>query len=144
MENEEYRKQIDELFRLFKKLMERYPAEDIPGMSKQQMEQLKLFLENYDEMRDSISFEILGEMNAPMKQMMEMFIKQLREQLGEDADIDLDSEESISEKSNFDKEMTIEDIDKMLRNPNLSAEEIDQLLDQRTRLVGQKPDAITE
>lgn len=145
MENEKFKKQLDELFHLFKKLVERYPTEEIPGISKEQMAQLKHFLENYDHMRDSISFEVLGGVNnKAMQQMIEMFINQLREQLGEDADFECSVGEPICEVPKINEEMTIEEIDMRLRDSNLSAEEIDQLLDKRTQLAKQKPDSIVE
>ena len=34
MEDEEFKKNIEELFQLFKKLVEKHPMEEIPGMSR--------------------------------------------------------------------------------------------------------------
>ncbi|MDO8896609.1 MAG: hypothetical protein Q7V19_03095, partial [Bacteroidales bacterium] len=83
MEQEDFKKQIEELFRLFNKLMEQHPMEDIPGINRFQFEQMKMFLKNYDTMKDQISFEMMGQMNEPMKQMIGLFIKQLKRELGE-------------------------------------------------------------
>lgn len=38
MENEDLKKQIEELFRLFKKVVEKYPPDDVPGIDKPQLE----------------------------------------------------------------------------------------------------------
>ena len=67
MENDDFKKNIDELFRLFKRLVEKHPIEDMPGMNRFQFEQLKLFLSSYESMRDQISFEMADQVNEPMK-----------------------------------------------------------------------------
>lgn len=130
MENDDLKKNIDELFRLFKKLIEEHPVEEMPGINKFQYEQLKLFLENYESMKEHMSVEMLGQMNEPMRQMLAMFVKQLREQLGEKAP----ESQSVEQKT---MKLDVERIDEMLRNPNLSEEEIDKLLDERARLNNQ-------
>lgn len=127
MENDDLKKNIDELFRLFKKLIEEHPVEDMPGINKFQYEQLKLFLQNYESMKEHLSVEMMGQMNEPMRQMLAMFVKQLREQLGEEAT----ETQTAGHKT---MQLDVERIDEMLRNPNLSEEEIDKLLDERARL----------
>ncbi len=127
MENDDLKKNIDELFRLFKKLIEEHPVEDMPGINKFQYEQLKLFLQNYESMKEHLSVEMMGQMNEPMRQMLAMFVKQLREQLGEEAT----ETQTVEHKT---MQLDVERIDEMLRNPNLSEEEIDNLLDERARL----------
>lgn len=128
MDNNEFRKQIDELFRLFKKLMERYPMEDMPGLNRAQLEQMKLFLKNYEQMKDQLSFEVMGQVNEPMKQMISLFIKQLREELGEEEPLENPVQEIRA------KGLTVEEIDRMLQQPGLSEEEIDRLLDERAKI----------
>lgn len=132
MDNAEFKKQIDELFRLFNKLMEKHKAEEIPGINSLQLEQMKMFLRNYETMKDHISFEMMGQMNEPMRQMIGMFIQQLKQELGE---------ESIAELQDKPIEIqidTIEHIDAMLRRPGLNEAEIDRLLDERARLVAER------
>jgi len=43
MDNDAFKKQLDELFRLFNKLMEKHPMDEISGLSKVQLEQMRLF-----------------------------------------------------------------------------------------------------
>lgn len=132
MDNAEFKKQIDELFRLFNKLMEKHKAEEIPGINSLQLEQMKMFLQNYENMKDHISIEMMGQMNEPMRQMISLFIQQLRQELGE---------ESINEDQNKAIELQIDDvehIDAMLKRPGLREDEIDRLLDERARLVAEK------
>ncbi|MDA3941945.1 MAG: hypothetical protein PF694_00235 [Bacteroidetes bacterium] len=131
MEQDDFKKDIEELFRLFHKMMEQYPEEDLPGMDKMQLQQLKLFLRNYESMKDQISLEMMGAVNEPMRQMLRMFIKQLREQLGEEDFIQADDVPIIREDN---AAVTVELIDEMLRRPGLKADEIDRLLDERAML----------
>ncbi|MFZ4465347.1 MAG: hypothetical protein ACOYN5_15985 [Bacteroidales bacterium] len=128
MEDEEFKKNIEELFQLFKRLVEKHPMEEIPGMSRFQYEQLKMFLSSYESMKDQISFEMVHQVNEPMKQMLAMFIKQLRDQLGEEA-IVIQPVEKLSEPNDAEKDLRI--IDEMLTKPGLTEAEMDQLLDRR-------------
>ena len=147
MENEDFKKQIDELFRLFRKVMEKYPPDDVPGMDKAQMEQLKAYLTQYDSIKDQFSVEMFGMMDNDMaRQFISLLINKLREQLGEDADIDELPENSIKDVEFKEKafeslqtgenyQTLIDAIDAQLKNPNLSDEEIDILLDKRQKLL---------
>ncbi len=128
MEDEEFKKNIEELFQLFKRLVEKHPMEEIPGMSRFQYEQLKMFLSSYESMKDQISFEMVHQVNEPMKQMLAMFIKQLRDQLGEET-IVIQPVEKLSEPNDAEKDLRI--IDEMLTKPGLTEAEMDQLLDRR-------------
>jgi len=130
MEQDEFRKNIDELFRLFKKLLEKHPTGEIDGINRFQFEQLRLFLQNYDLVKDQLAIEMMGPMNEPMKQMLQMFLKQLREELGEEAE---PAEVEISPVSEEYKD--VQRIDKMLKSPGLSQSEIDRLLDERSKLM---------
>lgn len=135
MDNEELKKQLDELFRLFNKLMEKHPIEDVPGINRMQLEQMRLFLKNYQLMKDQISMEMMGQMNEPVRQMIGMFIKQLREELGEDEYTESAVIEPVKNTDN------LEEIDAMLRRPGLAEEEINRLLDERARIVNAQKSA---
>ncbi|MBU1009913.1 MAG: hypothetical protein KKD74_07260, partial [Bacteroidetes bacterium] len=119
--------------RLFKKLVDKYPEGEQYGINKFQFEQLKLFLQNYEMMKDQLTLEMMGQLNEPMKQMLSMFLKQLREELGEEAVEILPENQSII-LENTSEINDIERIDKLLANPDLSPEQIDKLLDERSRL----------
>lgn len=148
MENDDLKKQIDELFRLFKKVMEKYPFDDVPGMDKAQIEQLKAYLTQYDSIKDQFSVEMFGMMDSGMaRQFISMLTNRLREQLGEDADIDEVKEDHIKDVEIKEKafeslqtgenyQSLIDAIDSQLKNPDLTDEEMDSLLDKRQRLIG--------
>ena len=147
MENEELKRQIDELFRLFKKVMEKYPPDDVPGMDKDQVEQLKAYLTQYEMIKDQFSVEMFSMMDSGMAQnFISILIKKLRDQLGEDADVDELPEDHIKDVEIKEKafeslqtgenyQVLIEAIDAQLKNPNLTEEEMDELLDKRLKLT---------
>ena len=138
---------MNELFRLFRKVMEKFPPDDVPGMDKSQLDQLKMYLSQYDAMKDNMSVEIYGMMDNDMtRNIIDMLIKKLREQLGDDADepemienhiqdveIKEKAFESLQTGENY--RALIDSIDAELKNPNLTDEEIDTLLDKRQKLI---------
>ena len=146
MENEDLKKQIDELFRLFKKVMEKFPPDEVPGMDKAQIEQLKAYLTQYESVKDQFSVEMFSMMDKGMaQQFISMLIKKLRDQLGEDADIDELPEDHIKDVEIKEKafeslqtgenyQTLIDAIDEQLKNPNLTDEEMDVLLDKRLKI----------
>ena len=147
MENENINNQMKELFRLFKKMMEKYPPDSMPGIDKAQAEQLKMMLSNYDEMQVSFSSDMFGLFDEETTQkILSRLIQQLRDQLGEDA---YDNEEVAKEQlsivdkkeKEFEKLPTedryvalLDAIDTELKKPNLSMDEIDSLLDKRKKI----------
>ncbi len=139
---------MEELFRLFKKMMEKYPPDSMPGIDKAQAEQLRMMLSNYDSMKVSFSSDMFGLFDEETtKKILARLISQLREQLGEDAE----TVEQISVVEQKEKEFEhlptqdryvalLDAIDSELKNPNLSMDEIDALLDKRKNIQ----DAITK
>ena len=136
---------MKELLRLFKKMMEKYPPDSMPGIDKAQAEQLKMMMENYDDMEISISSDMFGLFDKETTQkILSRLINQLREQLGEDSY----EEEEVEKLSIVDKkekefeQLPTEDryvalldaIDSELKKPNISMEEIDALLDKRKKI----------
>ncbi len=144
MENERIKKQMEELVRLFKKMMEKFPPDSIPGIDKAQAEQLKMMLSNYDDMKISFSSDMFGLFDEEMtEKLLSRLIKQLKDQLGEDADEPVAEQLSIVDKKEKEfEQLPTEDryvalldaIDSELKRPNLSMEEIDDLLDRRKKI----------
>ena len=147
MEDDDLKKQIDELFRLFRKVMEKYPPDEVPGMDKAQLEQLKAYLTQYESVKDQFSVEMFSMMdNGMAKHFISMLIKKLREQLGDDADIDEIPEDHIKDveikekafeslKTGENYQSLIDAIDAQLKNPDLTDDEMDTLLDKRQNLI---------
>ncbi len=141
MENEQFKQDLDELFRLFNLLMEKQSDElsDMPGVNKMMLQQFRLFFNNYENMKDQIAYQLQGQFGEPVREMVKTLIQQLREELGDEA-LQIDKQEDtevpilhIQPNVNNPKD-EIEKIDKMLKTPNLTPEQIDELLDRRSQL----------
>ncbi|UBM62883.1 hypothetical protein LA303_02625 [Candidatus Sulfidibacterium hydrothermale] len=144
MDIEKFKQELDELFRLFNKLMEKQGSEmeNIPGINKMMVEQFKVFFTNYESMKDQIAYQLQGQFGDSIQEMVETLIRQLRDELGEEDWMIAQEEEPQAEISHTptpqggttDPEKEIAEIDEMLKNPNLTPEQIDALLDRRSQL----------
>lgn len=137
MNNEErsFKENLDLLIKLFKKLRDKTPINEIPGIDKNMYQNFDLFLKNYEMMKDQISDDLLMNFGEPMKKMIADLIEQLKSELGEEEikDLSEDESENISEMRH-----DIAQIDELLKNPGLTEEEVDKLLDERAKLKDQK------
>lgn len=133
MEDENFRKELEDLFKLFKKLIEKESSEGLQDMDPQQLEQLKAFMAQFDDVKEKLKVEQVH-VDPFSKMMVSSLVQQLREQLGPDALLD-EEEPQLA----IDEATTIEAIDDMLRNPNLSDQEIDDLLDKRMQISSHLP-----
>ena len=139
---------LENLLNMFKKLMENQDLDAIPGINEVQKEQLKMFLEDFDELKDDMKVEIY-KLDPFTKQMVGMVMGQLKNFTGEQMPgIDLNTtpaEPPVNkEKQLTDIPGTTENleahlaaIDDQLRQPDLSDEEINRLLDERTSIVNE-------
>lgn len=146
MASENLKKKMEELLRLFKKMMDKYPPESMPGIDKAQAEQLKMMMSNYENMEISFSSDMFGGFfdEEMTEKILTKLIQQLREQLGEDAYEELEEERlSIVDKKEKEFEQLptedryvalIDAIDTELKKPGISMEEIDELLDKRRKI----------
>lgn len=133
MEDENFRKELEDLFKLFKKLIEKESSEGLQDMDPQQLEQLKAFMAQFDDVKEKLKVEQVH-VDPFSKMMVSSLVQQLREQLGPDALLD-EEEPQLA----IDEATTVEAIDDMLRNPNLTDQEIDDLLDKRMQISSHLP-----
>ena len=130
MEDENFRQELEDLFRLFKRLVERESLDEIPGVDSQQIEQLKTFMAQFDNIKDQLKMEKV-QVDPFTKMMVSTLVKQLREQLGDDIEGIGEIEESRHVA--IEEPTSIAAIDEMLKNPDLTDDEIDALLDKRSQ-----------
>jgi len=144
MEDENFKQELEEFFRLFKRLVERDSLDSLPGIDPQQMEQIKQFMAQFENVKDELNINMIH-VDPFTKMMISTMVKQLREQLGpeEYAPEQPSVEELVDRKEEELKALAdesqrmvslIETIDEQLKNPDLSDEEIDALLDRRSRI----------
>jgi len=138
MEDENFKKDLDELFRLFNKLIKDRPIEDVPGLNQGMLRQFEFFFSNYENMKDQISQQLQGQFGEPVKEMVKGLIQQLKEELGEDDFLEtIDEEDELildDEIKKIEGKSEREKIDELLKTPGLTEEQIDELLDRRSNL----------
>jgi len=136
---------LDDLLNMFKKLMEGQDLDAIPGINEEQKEQLKMFLEDFDALKNDMKIEIY-KLDPFTKQMMGMVMDQLKNYTGEGhqvtkQDLQQQNVEVKKEKQLTDIPGTTENleaklasIDKQLCNPDLSDDDLNRLLDERSSI----------
>lgn len=145
MEDENFRKELEDFFKLFKRLMERESLEDMPGVDPQQLEQLKTLMAQFDDVKDNFKMD-MPQVDPFTKMVISSIVKQLRDQLGpeEETEEEVSAEEIVNRREEELKALSdeaqrdvslIETIDEQLKNPALSDEEIDALLDKRSQIA---------
>jgi L-lactate utilization protein LutC len=123
---------LDLLIKLLRKLKNKSHFEGMPGVPKMFVTNFDFFLQNYERMKDQITAQLLQQFGEPIKQMVADMVDQLKEELDEDL---LTETESPSDSPVITgQKRTVEEIDILLKNPALSQEEIDKLLDERHQL----------
>ena len=141
MANSEFKKDMEELVRLFTKLKQKADNKELYGFDAKQMKSIELFIQSYDLFKDEMNEEMLGEVGGPVKDMIKQMIEQLREELGEDDMLyskpepqeprvitkDADSKVEVSP--------SLEEIDRMLALPDLPVDEMNRLLDERAKKI---------
>ena len=139
---------LDDLLNMFKKMMEGQDLDAIPGISDEQKEQLKMFLEDFDEMKDEMKVEIY-KLDPFSKQLVGMVMGQLKNLTGDTPSAAPQATVTQEPEPNKEKQLTdipgttenlearLAAIDNQLRQPNLTDEQINDLLDQRSAIANE-------
>lgn len=135
--NEEQRsfsENLDLLIKLLRKMKDKSKLDQIPGLT---IVNFDFFLENYEKMKNQISDQLLQQFGEPIKQMIAEMVEQLKEELsemGEDVDQILGEDITPDTPIITGQRKTVEEIDEELKKPGLTDEDIDRLLDERSKL----------
>jgi hypothetical protein len=133
-----FHENLDLLIKLFKRLKEKTSLDEIQGIDKSFYQNFEYLINNYEKMKDQISEELLDKFGEPVKDMIAGLVDQLMNELGDDYETFMEAEEestSIPESIPEDVD-DLSKIDEMLSNPDLTEEEINRLLDKRSKLKG--------
>ena len=135
-------KDLDQLIRLFKKIRERTSTGEFSHLDPMFIQNLDFMINNYEMVKSSMPPEALDQMAKPFQELLRQFIKKLKEELGEDYGVESEIAGLMEEgeKDEKDDELLndVQKIDMMLKNPGLSEEEINALLDKRSDLLKNK------
>ncbi len=149
MDENNLNNELDDLLDMFKKIMEGQNLDAIPGINEEQKEQLKMFLEDFDELKSEMKVEIY-KLDPFTKQMVEMVmghLKNLPNSLQLAGSPHIVPLETPKPPVNKEKQLTdipgttenmeahLAAIDDQLRQPGLSDEEINRLLDERSEIA---------
>lgn len=123
---------LDLLIKLLRKLKDKSQFEGMPGVPKMFIMNFDFFLQNYNKMKDQISEQLLQQFGEPIKQMVADMVEQLQGELDDNIipDVEIPSETPVI----TGRKRTLAEIDNLLKNPFLSQEEIDKLLDERHQI----------
>ena len=136
-EDRSFDENLDLLIKLFKKLKEKTSIDELHGIDKTFYQNFEFLLKNYENMRGQLSEELLDKFGEPVKGMIASLVDQLRNELGDEfGDAELEEKESIQEIEVPDD---LSKIDEMLKHPGLSEEEVNKLLDERSKLARNLP-----
>ena len=135
--NHSFEKDLEQLIKLFKKIRERTSTGEFAHLDPMFIQNLDFMINNYEMVKNSIPPEALDQMAAPFQAILRQFIDKLKQELGEDFDTE---EPDVPELNEERKELLndVQKIDMMLKNPGLSEEEINALLDKRSNLMKNK------
>jgi len=133
-DKQEFKRNLDELIKLFRKLKNKTSIENMPGVDKAMVQNFEVFLSNYDNMKDHITDDLFDQFGVPMRQMIADLVSQLKSELSQEEISEFENLTEIEKTDDVDNFRDINEIDKLLKNPKLSHEEIDKLLDERSSL----------
>ena len=148
MDDNNLNNNLDDLLNMFKKMMEHQDLDAIPGINEEQKEQLKMFLEDFDELKDDMKVEIF-KLDPFSKQMVGMVMGHLKNFTGDlqqnvnptpaPQEPILNKEKQLTDipGTTENLEAQLAAIDQQLRNPDLTEEQINALLDQRSAVAEQ-------
>jgi len=140
------KKNMDELIRLFKKIKDKSVLDELSGMDKMFIQNFDLLVQNYDEIKEDLSEQLLSQFGAPIHKMIADIVIKLKKELGEDITEEIELAENkplelkkiliTPEPTNIEDE--IKSIDRQLNKGGLIPEQIDRLLDRRSDLAKKK------
>ena len=138
--NENIGNSLDKIFDKLKEYLSHQDLNNIPGVTPEQLEELKALFSNFDEIKDNIKVEVYK-----MDPFTKSIITSIMGQLG-GAGINLGTApiDSLQQKeaevaalpNDIERRGDLlDEIDKRLSNPDLSEEEINELLDKRMNIL---------
>jgi len=147
-EQQEFERNLELLIRLFRKIRERGEIPGTPdGMDANMRQSMDFLIRNFEMMKnDPSARESMKSIGIPLRQMLSGIIKNLHEQLGDEADDLFDTEETrpktiepvVNDQSQVDVGLftrRLVQIDSLLAKGHLPDDDIDALLDERIRII---------
>ena len=144
MEEENLNNELENLLEKIKQMIENQDFDNMPGVDPEQLEQLKLFMSQFDEMKDELKVEIF-KLDPFTKQLLTAFMSKIGQvdlQVNPTATKPADETPANKEVelkdipgTNENYAALIAEIDKKLSDPQLSDDQMNTLLDRRAQLT---------
>jgi len=140
--NEDINNSLDKIFDKLKKYLSNQDLNDIPGITPEQIEELKTLFSNFDEIKDNIKVEVY-KLDPFTKSMITSIMGSLS---GSGLNLDgltpkpdpLQEKEAAVAALPNDIERRgnlLDEIDKQLSRPDLNDDEMNELLDKRMKIL---------
>ena len=143
MDEENFSNELENMLNKIKQMIENQDFENMPNVDPEQLEQLKMFMSQFDEIKDELKVEIF-KLDPFTKQIMSAFMGKLG-----DLNFQTTTAPKPASETTVNKEVELKDIpgtnenytsqlaeiDKKLRNPQLNDDQINELLDRRAALM---------
>lgn len=143
--NENIGNSLDKIFEKLKEYLSRQDLNNIPGVTPEQLEELKDMLSNFDEIKDNLKVEVYK-----LDPFTKSLLTSIMGQLGssglklESLDSQFDSYSALQQKeaevaakpNDIEcRSNLLDEIDKQLSRPDISDEEMNELLDKRMNIL---------
>lgn len=125
--------QLDELIKLFEELQKRATNEGIIIKDDPMYKNFELLAGNYRMIKGTIPPELIEEIGEPIKEMIMQMVEQLKKELGIEAETIVKPDFPVDNTDNSILS-ELDNIDKMLKEGNLTEEDMNNLLDKRSNL----------
>lgn len=141
--NENIGNGLDKIFDQLKKYLSQQNLSDIPGVTPEQIEELKALFSNFDEIKDNIKVEVY-KLDPFTKNIITSIMGQMGNMglgsIGSDAPafnaLQQKEAEVAAQPNDIERRSNLlDEIDKQLSMPNLSESEINELLDKRMKIL---------
>lgn len=143
MDEENFNNELENILNKIKQMIENQDFDNMPNVDPEQLEQLKMFMSQFDEMKDELKVEIF-KLDPFTKQIMSAFMGKLG-----DLNFQTTTAPKPASETPVNKEVELKDIpgtnenytsqlaeiDKKLRNAQLNDDQINELLDRRAEIM---------
>ena len=143
MDEENFSNELENMLNKIKQMIENQDFENMPNVDPEQLEQLKMFMSQFDEIKDELKVEIF-KLDPFTKQIMSAFMGKLGDLNFQTTTAPKPASETPANKevelkdipgTNENYTSQLAEIDKKLRNPQLNDDQINELLDRRAALM---------
>lgn len=129
-----FHQNLDELIHLFKKVKENQKKYEFKDIDITFLADFEILLNNYDLVKESVPPEMLDNLGAPIKELIEELVLQLKKELENAVELaKIDANVDETELHN-----DLNHVVELLKQDDLTVAEIDFLLDRRTELLEQQ------